>query len=469
MWHLHKRKAPPPVKDMTSGKPYKLISAFAVPIFLSQLFQQLYSLADTFIVGKFLGTSALAAVSSSGNLIFMMISFFSGISLGAGVVISRYFGAADNERVRLTIHTNIAFGIACGILLTVVGVIFTPYFLIWMNTDPDVLPQAIEYFRFYFMGGLPRVLYGISRDIMAALGDSRRPLYYLIFSSVTNILLDLLFVGLFRWGVWSAAVATILAEAFSVLLCFRHLCNRDFVYRLRWREVRFHWDILREVLRMGLPSGIQNSVISIANVIVQAQINIFGQFAMAASGIYSRLGDFAFLPIISFNMAITTFISQNLGAGEYRRAKEGARFGILAATVLAELIGVLFFIFAPQLIAIFDDTPQVMEYGVTNARIVTLFYFLLAFSHSVAAVCRGAGRAFVPMLIMLLVWCVLRVIYIWLVMHFLGAIKYIYWAYPLTWAISSLIYLAYYHWSDWVHGVERKKPKERAELNIEGF
>ena len=441
--------------DMTAGNPYSLILGFALPVFLSQVFQQLYNTADAFIVGRFLGTNALAAVTSSGTLIFLLVSFFDGTAMGAGVVISRYFGAGDLRQVSRGIHTVLAFGILSGVLLTVIGIAFTPTFLVWMQTYPEVLPEAVEYFRYYFMGGLALVLYNICRSIMNALGDSRRPLYYLIFSSLLNIVLDLVFIAGFHWGVWAAAVATVVSQAASVVLCMRHLLQKGNIYTVELRKIRFHGDMLLEIIRYGLPSGIQNSVIALANVIVQSQINTFGKLATAAYGTHAKIEGFAFLPIVSFNMASTTFISQNLGAKKYDRVKKGAGFSIFAAVSLAEIVGICYYIFAPQLIGLFDQTPGVIAYGVRQAHTVALFYCLLAFSHAIAAVCRGAGKAFVPMCIMLSIWCVLRITYIIAVMHLTGEIGYIYWAYPLTWGISSVIYLIYYLRSDWLHGFEQ--------------
>ena len=441
-------------KDMTEGNTYSLMLGFALPTLLSEVFQQLYNTADAFIVGKCLGTSALAAVTSSGTLIFLLVSFFIGMSMGAGVVISRYFGAKKEDEVSRAIHTVLAFGIVSGILLTVVGVAFTPTFLKWMQTDPEVMPQAVEYFRYYFLGAMALVLYNICRSIINALGDSRRPLYYLIFSSLLNIVLDVLFLGVFGWGVWSAAAATVLSQMASVVFCMAYLLQKGNIFTVDLRKIRFHRDMLFEIVRYGLPSGVQNSVIAFANVIVQSQINSFGKLAMAAYGTHAKIEGFAFLPITSFNMACTTFISQNLGAKQYDRAKSGARFSIFAAVFLAEAIGVCYFIFAPAFIGFFDQTPGVIAFGVQQARTVALFYCLLAFSHSVAAVCRGAGKAFVPMCVMLSVWCVVRILYIIIVMRLTGEIRYIYWAYPLTWGISSVIYLIYYLRSDWVHGFE---------------
>ncbi len=444
-------------KDMTQGNPYSLMLGFAMPVFLSQVFQQLYNTADAFIVGRFLGTNALAAVTSSGTLIFLMTSFFIGIAMGGGVVISRHFGAGDKERVSRAIHTIFAFGIVSGVILTVAGVVFTPTFLTWMQTDPEVMPEAVEYFRYYFLGALAMVMYNVCRSIMNALGDSKRPLYYLIFSSLINIALDLLFIGVFRWGVWSAAAATVVSQAASVVLCMIHLLRKGNIFTVELKKICFHKEMLTEIVRYGLPAGVQNSVIGFANVIVQSQINSFGKLAMAAYGTHAKIEGFAFLPITSFNMASTTFISQNLGARQYDRAKSGARFSILAAVVLAELIGICYFIWAPELIGLFDSTAGVITYGVQQARTVALFYFLLAYSHSIAAVCRGAGKAFVPMFIMLSIWCVIRIAYIIVVMRLTEDINNIYWAYPLTWGLSSVIYLVYYLCSDWVHGFEKAK------------
>ncbi|MDE6874730.1 MAG: MATE family efflux transporter [Lachnospiraceae bacterium] len=444
-------------KNMTEGNVKKLILQFAIPIFFSQLFQQLYNTADSLIVGRFLGKGPLAAVSSSGPLIFLLVSFFTGTAAGAGVVISRYFGAKDEERVKRAVHTNVAFGLVAGLVVTVIGVIFTPSILKLMRTDPSVLPDSIAYFRYYFLGVLANVMYNIFTSIMNAVGDSRRPMIYLIGSSVLNILLDLLFIGVFRMGVAWAAIATTISQLVSALLCLKRLLRNGTVYQISFRQVRFHNDMLREILKYGLPTGVQNSVIGLANVILQSNVNSFGEDAMAGYGSYVKLEGFAFLPITCFSMAMTTFIGQNLGAGNYGRAKEGARFGIVMALVLAETIGVIMFLAVPQLVAMFNADSEVVRLGTKQGRTEALFYFLLAFSHIIAGICRGAGKGIVPMIIMLSVWCVFRIAYITVMMHIVHDIGLIYWAYPLTWGISSVIYLVYYVKSDWVHGYGRKE------------
>ena len=443
--------------NMTTGAPWRRITAFALPVLLSQVFQQLYNTVDALIVGRFLGDEALAAVTSSGPLIFLLVSFFEGLTLGAGVAISRYFGANDPARVERAIHTSILVSAISGLLLTGLGVWLTPHILRWMDTDPEVLPDAIDYFRYYFTGVLAVVLYNACKSIMNALGDSRRPLYYLLLSSAVNVVLDLLFIAGFGWGVWSAAVATTISQAISMVLCLIHLSGKRTAFRLQWSKLRVDRELFGEIVRYGLPSGVQNCVISLANVIVQANINTFGKLAVAACGTYSKLEGFAFLPITSFTMALTTYTGQNLGAREYDRAKKGARFGILCAIIIAELIGLALYILMPQLARLFTQTPEVIQMATRQARTIAPFFFLLAYSHAVASVCRGAGKSIVPMVIMLGVWCVLRITYITLIMRVSHELLFLYLAYPITWSISSIIYFLYYHFSDWIHGFERSK------------
>ena len=431
--------------------------SFAFPVFLSQLFQQLYNTADAWIVGHYLGDRAFAAVASSGSLVFLFISFFIGLSMGAGVVISRFFGAGDRENVSRAVHTNVLMSLLCGILLGTVGVLLTPSILRLMKTDPDVLPLSISYFRYFFIGAPAMVMYNSLKGVMNAVGDSRRPLYYLMFSSALNIFLDWLFVGPCGFDIRWAAIATAISQTASALLCLKQLRKKGTVYRLSLRRLRINGAILKDILRLGIPSGVQNSVIGLANVLVQTNINTFGDTAMAACGAYSRIEGFAFLPITSFSMAITTFISQNLGAKQYERTRKGARFGILTSVLMAEMIGLTIFVFARPMISAFVDEPESIQIGVLQCRIESLFFGLLAFSHCIAAVCRGAGKAFIPMFVMLSVWCVLRVTVITVAMHFSHSIILLFWVYPLTWFISSVIYLMYYLFSDWIHGFEKKQ------------
>lgn len=448
---------------LTEGKPWKTIISFAWPIFLSQLFQQLYNTADSFIVGNYIGEEAFAAVRSSGNLIYLFTSFFIGASMGAGVVISRYFGAGDYERVSRAVHTNTLFSLICGAVMTVFGVTMTPTILRLMQVPETVMPSSVAYLRWYFMGSIPMVMYNSMKGVLNAVGDSRRPLIYLIVSSVLNVLLDWLFVRVFGLGVEWAAIATVASQAASAMLCLFQLTRKGTVYQLRWKMLRIDGKSLGEIIRYGLPTGVQNSVIGLANTMVQGNINTFGDVAMAACGTYSLVEGYVFLPIMSFSLAMTSFIGQNLGAKEYDRAKQGARFGIITSIVMAEIIGVVLFFFGKYAVLLFirNEEPEVIERVVAIAtvqcRVESLFFFLLAFSHAVAGICRGAGKAFVPMIIMLAVWCVFRIIYITVAMAIRHEIILLFVAYPLTWFISSVIYFIYYKKSDWIHGFEHRK------------
>ena len=442
-------------RNLLEGSIWKGIVSFAIPMFLGNLFQQLYNTMDSLIVGKFLGSEALAAVTSSGSLIFLMVGFFNGIAMGAGVIISKYFGAKDYDNLKKAVHTDVAFGLVAGGLLTCIGMILAPQMLQWMGTPAEVLPNSIAYFRTYFMGSVAFVMYNIVMGILQAIGDSKHPLYYLIFSSIINVVLDLLFVGVFNWGVASAALATVISQATSAFLCFIRLVRTKDVYQVHIKEIRFHTQLLKQIIRVGLPTGMQNSIIAIANVVVQSNINAFGMLAVAGSGVYSKIEGFVFLPITCFSMSLMTFIGQNLGAKQYDRAKKGARFGVICSITLAELVGVLVYTFMPVLATFFDSNPKVVEIATLQAHTESLFYFLLAFSHCISGILRGAGKSAVPMYVMLISWCAIRITYITIAVQLVPVVQTIYWAYPLTWSISSIIFLIYYLKVDWVHGFEK--------------
>lgn len=440
--------------DFTTGSLGKKIIRFSVPLFLGNLFQQLYNAVDSLIVGNILGPKALASVASSGSLIFMMVGFFNGLAIGAGVVISKYFGARDNDRLQKAIHTDLAFGLLSGLFMTVVGVALTPVVLRLMRTPSDIMEGSVTYFRIYSYGIIFCVMYNIAMGIMNATGDSVHPLVYLLISSVANGFLDLLFIKVFGWGVAGAAAATTIGQGLSFVLCMIRLIRTNEIYKVSVRRIKIDVPILREIINYGLPSGIQNSVIAIANVFVQSNFNTFSSIAVAGCGCYSKIEGFAFIPINSFVAAITTCISQNLGAGEHERAKQGARFGIIVCVALAQAIGLLEIIFARPLIAVFNGDEGVVAFGVRQIRIEAPFYFMLALSHSIAGVLRGAGKAKVPMFVMLGVWCIFRVTYISVAMSLSHTIELVFAAYPLTWTISSIIFIIYMAKSNWVHGLD---------------
>ena len=442
-------------KDMTHGVPWRLIAGFAIPVFLSQLFQQLYNTADSLIVSNFLGDNALAAVSASGPLIFLLISFFAGAASGVGVAIARYFGAGDYDKVSRTVHTAVLLGLISSLILTVIGVLFTPTLLLWMDTDPEVLPDAIGYFRCYFAGVGAGVMYNTFTGIMNALGDSKRPLYFLIVSSVTNVILDLLFVAVLRWGVWSAALATIISQALSAVLCVIHLSKKGTIYQLKLSALRLDGPLLRrdlalrparrypelrdrpcqrggadqhQLLRQDGHGGLRR-VFQDRGLRVPARHQLHhghhhlcgpesgrGYEAPCQKGRHLR----------------------HRGGGYHRRAHRyrhlsWRRRGWCGCSPVPRR----------------SSSWACWRHGSS-----ALFYCLLAFSHAIASVCRGAGKAFVPMSIMLGVWCVFRILYITVMMQWRHEIVYVYWAYPITWAISSVIYLFYFLLSNWQDGFD---------------
>ncbi len=441
--------------SLTEGPIWKAMLLFALPVFLGNVFQQMYNAFDAWCVGNYIGDDALAAVSSSGSLIFMMVSFFNGVAMGAGVVIARAYGAKQFDTMSKAIHTAVALGLVTGTILTVAGVSLTPTILRLMGTPANVLPQSISYFRYYFCGAIFTVMYNIFVGILHAVGDSKHPLYYLIFSTFVNITLDMLFVAALGLGVGSAAIATTISQGISALLCFLHLVRVNAPYRLDPRQIRFHWASLKEIVRFGLPSGVQNSVIALANVVVQSNINSFGSAAMAGCGSYSKLEGFAFLPVTCFTQALSTFVGQNLGAHKHDRVKRGVAFGIMCSCVMAELIGILSYVFAPELIGFFSDSREAIDFGTRHMRTICLFYCLLAFSHCIAAILRGAGKATVPMFTMLACWCLIRVTYITVAVGIVNELTTVSWAYPITWSLSSIIFLIYFLKADWIHSFDR--------------
>ena len=450
--------------DLMQGPIARGLVGFAIPFFLGQLLQQLYNTADAWVIGNFADETSLAGVTSVGSLTFLIVGFFNGIAIGGGVVISKYFGMKDRECIERSVHGNFLFGILASVLATAVGVLLAPLALDLLNTPVTVRPKALEYIRIYFAGISTVVMYNICMSIMRALGDSIHPLYYLIISSLTNVVLDLLFVAVFHWGVSGAAAATVLGQGLSCVLCILRMCRSGGETGLDFRKLKFDRPMLKEILANGLPTGIQNSVISIGNMTVQGNINLFDithegglGLVIAGQGAYTKIEGFVFLPITCMSMSLPTFISQNLGAGQYERAKKGAVFGILCGVILAEVLGAVMHFGADAAVGFFTDAPVAIRYGALHARTVCWFYCLLAFSHCASGVLRGCGKSTVPMISMLSFWCVFRVIYVTVAIRLFPAYSTIAWAYPITWTLSSILLAAVLLKSDWTHGLEKQR------------
>ncbi len=425
---------------LTEGSFRRRIIGFAVPIFIGYLFQQLYNTADSLIVGNYLGENALAAVSSNGAFIYLFVGFFMGFATGAGVVIARHIGAGDAHHTSLAVHTTVAMGLVFSAIVSVGGVLITPSVLRWMGTPPEVFTESSKYLKIYFAGGTGLVMYNILVGILQASGDSRHPLVYLIVSSLVNVALDVLFVAGFKMGVEGAAYATIISQFLSMVLVAVRLMRSDSAIRVDVRRIRFDGESLRFIVRNGLPTALQACVIDLSNLLIQSYINSFGGLAMAGIGASTKVEGFAFLPVTAFQMSLTTFVSQNMGAKQYDRVRQGIRFGLTCAIAIIELLGAVLFLLAPQIVGLFNRNPEVVAFGVGRARVCALFYCLVGFSHVASAVMRGLGKPVTPMVIMLTCWCAVRILVLFTLGQALHDIRLAYWIYPFTWTLSSVVY-----------------------------
>ena len=425
---------------MTEGPIGLILIRFALPLFVGNLFQQLYNAVDSLVVGNFCGDIALAAVSSSGSLCHLLIGFFQGAFVGASVLISRHYGMQDMEKTDRAVSTTVVFSLVAGVVLSVFGVLFTPTILRWMGTPETVMPESVLYFRVYCAGLMGLVLYNMATGIFRALGDSRHPLYYLMIAAVVNAVLDLLFVGWLDMGVGGAALATVIGQALSAILAIAHLVSGRFIIRLDLKRLCYDAKMMVQVLRLGLPSGVQNSVIAIANLVVQSNINKFGDQAMAGCGSYFKLEGFVNLPVMCITLAMTTFISQNLGAKRYDRVKRGALLGSLMTVAAAEIVGLTLFFFAPFLIGLFSKTPEVAAFGIQQSRIEGLFYFMMGYSKAAGSILQGSGRSMTPMVIMLATWCAFRICYITIFVNLIPDIRVVFSGYPITWFLSAVLF-----------------------------
>ena len=426
---------------LTRGSIRRKIIGFAIPIFIGYLFQQLYNTADSLIVGNYLGENALAAVSANAAFIYMFVGFFMGFATGAGVVIARHIGADDPRQTTLAVHTTVAMGLVFSAIVSGAGVLITPTVLRWMGTPDEVFTESCKYLRVYFAGGTGLVMYNMLVGILQASGDSRHPLIYLVISSLVNVALDVLFVACLGMGVEGAAFATIISQFLSMTLAAARLLRIDSTIRVSIRKIRFDRENLMYIIRNGLPTAMQACVIDLSNILIQSYINSFGNLAMAGIGASTKLEGFAFLPVTSFSMAVTTFVSQNMGAKEYDRVKKGIRFGLGCSLAIIELMGITMFILSPRLVGFFNRNPEVIRFGMGRTRTCALFYCLVGFSHVASAVMRGLGKPMTPMVIMLTCWCAVRILVLFTLGQMVHDIRLAFWIYPFTWTLSSTVYV----------------------------
>ena len=445
---------------MTEGSIWKKILFFSIPLILGNLFQQLYNTVDSIIVGNYIGSEALAAVGSSGSLINLLIGFCIGASAGAGVVIAQFYGAQDREGVRKAVHTTIAIAIAAGAVLTVVGIVATPILLKAMGTPQEVFDQASIYLKVYFGGILFSVVYNMSAGILNAVGNSKRSLVYLMIAATSNIFLDLLFVVVLKMGIVGAAIATDISQLLSCIFIILFIVRSEDVYRVKLKDIRCYDNLLGKILKIGLPTGVQNIVISLSNVIVQSSVNSFGAVAMAGFAAYIKVDGFNILPVLSFSMAATTFVGQNVGAGRLDRVKKGMYVSVAMGIIYTVCTGILLLTFAPQVIGVFTQNGKVVEYGVYIMKFFCPFYWMLGILHILAGTIRGTGKTMQAMVVFLFSLCIFRVLWIWGAMSVSHKIGGVMLGYPLSWLVGLVMILIYVWKGNWMpYGMKKDSTK----------
>ncbi len=431
--------------DMTSGSIIHHIVSFAVPLLIGNIFQQLYNTVDTWVVGNYVSNEAFSAVGTVGPIINMLIGFFMGLSSGAGVVISQYYGAKRFDKVHDAVHTALVMTLLLGVVFTGVGIAMIPAMLDLMKTPIEVMPESTAYLTIYFAGILGLMLYNIGSGILRAVGDSQRPFYFLVVSAVLNTVLDLVFVLLFDMGVRGVALATIIAQGVSALLILVTLMRTDICIKLILRDLRISWDMLKKIVRVGIPAAVQMAVTSFSNIFVQSYINYFGADCMSGWTAYSKIDQLILLPVQSIALASTTFVGQNLGINQVPRAKQGIRTALGLGVGATVLIMIPVLIFAPQLVTFFNSKAEVVQYGTLLLRCISPFYVLSCFNQIYAGALRGAGNSRAPMVIMLCSFVLFRQCYLYIMANFISnEIIPIAMGYPAGWLVCSLAMMLYF-------------------------
>lgn len=449
MSEMNERK--PLSNGITDGVIWKQLMLFFFPILLGTFFQQMYNTADAIIVGKFCGKEALAAVGgTTGVLVNLLVGFFVGVSSGATVIISQYFGARRVNDVSRAIHTTVALALASGALLTVVGVLFSEQMLTLIGTPEDVLGHAVSYLRVYFLGMIPQLIYNIGSGILRAMGDSRRPMIFLICAAMTNIVLDVVLVLGANMGVVGAGIATVLSQVISATLILITLRNANEAYRLKARSIRFHSDMLTQIVKIGLPAGLQSVMYSVSNIIIQASVNGFGTDVVAAWTAYGKIDGLNWMIVNAFGVAITTFAGQNFGAGQYDRLKKSVRTCLMISALAVVSLSVFVLTAGKLMLGLFADDPVVIETGYRIIRLIAPTYVTYIFIEILSGSMRGTGETFAPTMMTLTGICLIRLFWVLSVVpkhHDLGVLMV---SYPMTWIITGVMFIVYYLRGNWL-------------------
>ena len=430
--------------DMTQGNITRHIISFALPLLVGNVFQQLYNMVDTWVVGNFVSNEAFSAVGTVGPIVNMLIGFFLGLSSGAGVVISQNYGAKRFDEVEKAVHTAVVMTLILGIAFTFLGVGMTPFMLQLMKTPDNVLPESTAYLTIYFSGIMGLMLYNIGAGILRAVGDSKRPFYYLVVCAILNTVLDLLFVIVFQMGVKGVALATIIAQSISAILVILALLRTDECVKLNLKKLTIHWSLLKKIITVGIPASIQMAITGFSNIFVQSYINYFGADCMSGWTAYGKIDQLLFLPMQSIALAATTFVGQNLGCNQVERAKKGIGRALAIAATATVILMIPVIIFAAPLVSFFNSKPEVIAYGTKLLKWLSPFYILCCFNQVLSGALRGAGITRAPMVIMISSFVVFRQVYLFFMSHICNEIIPIAMSYPAGWLLCSTVTLIFY-------------------------
>jgi putative MATE family efflux protein len=442
---------------MTQGNVWKLLVTFSIPLIIGNLLQQMYNTADSIIVGNFVGSNGLAAVGSGTALINLIIAFAQGAAVGAGVVVSQYIGADKKDKIKISVHTSICISIILGLILSLLGIFASPSLLIMMKTPKVVLKSSILYLQIYCGGLIFNVIYNMATGILNAAGNSKKPLVYLAIASFTNIILDLLFIKIFKLGVMGAAIATDISQAISCILAIGYLLKVKSDYKLYIKDLKINKETAVKIIKIGLPTAIQNMVISFSNVLVQSSVNAYGATAMAGYAAYLKIDGFNILPVLSISMAVTTFTGQNVGANRLDRVKKGMYSSLIMVLVYTAFIGAVLLIFSHQVLGLFTHSAQVIMYGQLAMKYFCPYYFLLGILNVLAGTVRGAGKGIPPMIILLFSMCIFRILWIKIALPFYSSIDGVFILYPISWLVGAILMIFYTKFGKWLPHKQMEK------------
>lgn len=442
---------------ITQGVIWKQLLIFFFPILLGSFFQQMYNTADAMIVGKFVGKEALAAVGgATGSLINLIVGFFVGLSSGATVILSQFYGARRHQEVADTVHTAAAMALIFGAFLMVAGYLLSPTMLRWMGTPEDIFDNAVTYIRIYFLGIIPSLIYNIGSGMLRAVGDSRRPLFFLMAACLTNIVLDVILVMGCEMGVAGAAWATITSQTVSAVLVVLTLLRSQASYRLHVRKIRIHFRLLNSILHIGLPAGLQSVMYSLSNVIIQSSVNAFGTDVLAAWTAYGKLDGLFWMIVSAFGVSITTFVGQNFGARQYDRVRKSVKVCLGMAFGATIVLSTLYLLVGQYLYRLFASDPVVIAHGMDILRLLVPTYVLYLCIEVISGAVRGAGDSLIPTLITLCGVCLVRVVWLLFIAPGIGTLQAVLVSYPITWGLTSLLFVLYYWKGGWLQRCMKK-------------